>query len=89
MKRTTKPSDRVSELMKRKVQVEDFMKEGDPDLHTKLVLELACAIHYSRSTDCVVSWEAQEEAMKYFNKNGFEATLEYMFEIKDKKGTIE
>jgi len=42
----------------------------------KAALELARAIHASRSTRCVTSWEAQEEGMAYFNEHGLGATLD-------------
>lgn len=50
---------------------------GDvPGPDVRAVLELATAIHRSESTDCSVSWPAQERARVYFNEHGLAATLD-------------
>ena len=52
-----------------------------PGPEVRAVLELASALHRSRSSDCAVSWGAQEEAREFFNKNGLAATLTRIFEL--------
>jgi len=47
-----------------------------PGVEDKAARELAHAIHCSESTDCVVSWSAQERAQGYFNTNGLGETLD-------------
>ena len=47
-----------------------------PSVEEKAAMELAEAIHYSRSTDSAVSLAAQEEAQSFINTRGLAATLD-------------
>ena len=76
---------KVEQLMAAKVKAKDLWQDKGPSLYNKLILELACEIHYSESNSCSVSWEAQERAMNYFNENGFEKTLDYMIDLQTKR----
>lgn len=53
-----------------------------PGPEVRAVHDLARAIHYSESTECSVSWEAQERAREFFNLHGFVKTLDEMFRLK-------
>lgn len=74
-------SKRVDARMASKVDPNTLSQATDPGLYERLALELACEIHYERSTDCVVSWAAQAEACAYFNQHGFVLTLEHMHRL--------
>ena len=77
-------SDKISKMMNKKVDLSQLKNPGSyPDLYEKVTLELAEEIEYKKSKDyIVVSWESQIEAMDYFNKYGFEKTLDYMLNMK-------
>ena len=61
-------------------------RPGDyPGPEEKLVLQLAEAIHASVSTDCAVSWAAQERARELFNEHGFVEALNLLFEFQARR----
>jgi hypothetical protein len=45
-------------------------------------MQLAMAIHVSESTDCAVSWDAQERAQDYYNEHGLGLTLDEIERLK-------
>jgi len=63
------------------VDVNTLWRVEHPDVEERAVLQLARALHRSRSTGCAVSWEAQKEAAAYFNANGLARTLDEMFRL--------
>ncbi len=79
-----KKSDKVSEMMKEKVDFSILKQPGYYlNLHEKVAHELAEEIECKKDKDYwVVSWESQVEAMNYFNEHGFEKTLGYMLELR-------
>lgn len=79
------PNEKVKKMMKSKVKAKDLWSKREPNLHEKITLQLASEIHYSESECYSISWSAQERAMEYFNKNGFEKSLEYMLELQTKR----
>lgn len=52
-----------------------------PGPEVRVVHDLARAIHRSESTDCSVSWSAQERARAYINEHGFIAALDEVFRL--------
>ena len=78
-----KPSDRVTKMMARKVNLRQLKAPGSYlDLHEKITLELAREYQRQEDPDYVsVSWPNQERAQRYFNSHGFEKTLEHMLAI--------
>lgn len=84
MRRKTKAADKVSALMKKKIDARELAFVENPNLHEKLVLQLSTEIHDSRSDGAAVSWAAQEEAAAYFNEHGFVDTLDYMLKLRAK-----
>jgi len=68
--------------MNPKVDLSELKQVGSyPSCEEKLVLDLARAIHASRSDHCVTSWEAQVEANGYYNSHGFVATLDKLVKL--------
>jgi hypothetical protein len=53
----------------------------EPCVEEKAVLDLASALHRSRSTNVAISWEAQQEAVDYYNAHGFIQTLTRMHQL--------
>jgi len=59
---------------------------GDvPDVEERAVLGLARAIHHAESTDCSISWSAQERALAFYNERGLGDTLDEMFRLEGEK----
>jgi hypothetical protein len=66
-----------------KVDFRKLDQPGDyPGVEEKAARDLARAIHWSESTDCSISWSAQERAMNFYNQHGFAATLDEMFRLR-------
>lgn len=53
-----------------------------PGPEVRIVHELADAFHRETSTDCSVSWAAQERARAYINEHGFAAALDKLVRLK-------
>lgn len=53
-----------------------------PGPEVRVVHELARAMHRAESTDCSVSWAAQERARSFINEHGFVAALDELFRLK-------
>lgn len=82
-RKKTKTELRVDALMAQPADLRTLRQPGEYlNLHDKLALELATAIHESESDDCAVSWSAQERAQNYFNTHGFIKTLDELFRVK-------
>lgn len=67
-----------------KVTIQDLLDHevGEIPLpEDQAILNLAAAIHESRSTNCAISWAAQEEALAYYNENGLAKTLDRTWEL--------
>jgi len=84
----------VQKLMESKVDFSDLKRPGSYlSLHEKLAHELAEEIEIAtnpRGIDYIsVSWEAQVEAQDYFNKHGFEKTLDRLTTMREKRGYYE
>lgn len=53
-----------------------------PGPEVRVVHELAMAMHRTESTECSVSWAAQERARAFINEHGFVAALDELFRLK-------
>jgi len=86
-RRETRASRAVDARMRSKVDLRKSKLPGTyPDLHEKLVLDLAKAIERSKDPDySVVSWASQEQAQDYFNEHGFEKALDHLFSLRGEK----
>ena len=69
--------------MDRKVDMSALKEPGTfADTDERLALELAIEKHYSESTSCAVSWDAQIWAQDYYNNNGMAEALDELFRLK-------
>lgn len=82
---STKASRAVDAMMEKKVDVHKLYLLVHPNMHEKLVLELATEIEKQRSGPdyTCVSWSAQVEAAGYFNEHGFADTLTHMLKLRE------
>lgn len=81
-----KRNDSAAAVDRRTEEKVDLRKLKDPgtylSMYEKVVLELAREFQYSKDPDAVsTSWPCQEEAQKFFNKHGFEATLSLRLDL--------
>lgn len=73
----------TTEIVTPQVDLRELKPIGSyPGVEEKLVRELSREIHRKNSSDIAVSWEAQEEAMDYYNSHGFVDTLNLMIEMR-------
>lgn len=79
----TRQSDKVTEMMERKVDFSRLEKPGSyDDVQTKAARQLAREIHWSESDDVAISWSALERAQAFYNEHGLADTLDKMFDLK-------
>jgi predicted GNAT family N-acyltransferase len=83
----TVSSKKVDKMMDRKVDLSVLKQPGTYlDMDEKLVLDIAKEYqleedsHYSS-----VSWPNQKRAQDYYNENGFEASLDRLFELRKRR----
>lgn len=70
--------------MERKVNLRELKQPGTyPSVEEKVTLELATAIHRSESTDCSISWSAQERAQEFANSHDLGEVLDEKFRLED------
>lgn len=63
------------------LQLDKLYKKDRLDTAERVVLDLASAIHFSRSSRSVVSWAAQQEAFAYFKAHGLDASIARVVEL--------